>query len=225
MEQFLPHTLSPGAKCVFIGAMNLGKTRLVQHLLLTTRFRRIHVQTTDEHAAYGVLLENSSVEDEYNEAALKRHLDANDCDAIILDDCLYDPTYVETDTFRRLMTQKSATVFVTMLFAMTLTEPIRRLFDYVFIFRETGTYAQERLFALYCSPAPFSTREALAAALHEITEYPDDVREGACLVIMHNRVMRYYVPKKYRPLIQDNVTTRRSAPSESEASEIRHDQD
>lgn len=177
--------------------MNLGKTRLVQHLLLTCGFRRIHVQTTDVHADYGT----DSAENEYNEAALKRHLDVDDCDAIILDDCLYDPEYVESDTFLRLMTQKRTAVFVTMLFAMTLTETIRRLFDYVFIFHERGVFALTKLFTLYCSPKVYPTCEALAAALRGVTEYPEDekfrhIHDGACLVLTHTGTMWYRVSEQ-----------------------------
>ena len=215
--------IPPGSKCVLIGTRNTGKTYLIRHLLCTLGLtRNVHVQSTAQKyhdllrlPTANRLLQESTFEEEYNEVALKQHLDANDCSAIVLDDFMYSPEWAETETFHRLMTQKTATVFVTLLYGMDLPESIRERFDVRFFFRTTIESNLTRLFELYCSPGLFPTQDAFRVMMKEVTDTPHDENdvwrfiEGACLAVTTDRVLRYIAPKYFSPLIQDDVTTRR----------------
>jgi len=206
----LPHQLSltmipPGSKCILIGTRNIGKTHLIRHLLCTLGLtRNVHVQTKtqiyNDLLRLPGLLQDSTFEDEYNEAALKQHLDAEDCSAIVIDDFMYSPEWAETETFHRLMTQKKATVFVTMTYGMDIPESIRALFDVRFFFRTAIENNLTRLFELYCIPGLFPTQNAFVGAMAELKK---GMIEGACIVLTADRVLRYIAPKYFSPLIQD----------------------
>ena len=199
--------IPPGSKCVLIGTRNTGKTYLIRHLLCTLGLtRNVHVQSTAQKyhdllrlPTANRLLQESTFEEEYNEVALKQHLDANDCSAIVLDDFMYSPEWAETETFHRLMTQKTATVFITLLYGMDLPESIRERFDVRFFFRTTIESNLTRLFELYCRPGLFLTQEALRHAMKEVTETRDEdgfrrLNEGACLAVTTDHVLRYTAP-------------------------------
>lgn len=206
--------IPPGSKCVLIGTRNTGKTYLIRHLLCILGLtRKVHVQSTAQryHDLLRTpgLLQESTFEDEYNETALKQCLDADDCSAIVLDDFMYSPEWAETETFHRLMTQTTATVFITLLYGMELPETIRERFDVRFFFRTTIESNLNRLFNLYCSPGLFPTQDAFRAMMKEVTDTPHDENdvwrfiEGACLVVTADRVLRYVAPKYFSPLLQD----------------------
>ena len=234
MELFDPLSMiPPGSKCVLIGAQNTGKTYLIRHLLCTLGLtRNVHVQSTAQKyhdlLAEPKLLQDSTFENEYNEAALKQHLDAEDCSAIVLDDVLYSPEWADTDTFHRLMTQTKTTVFITMIYGMGLPESVRERFHVRFFFRSIMKSNLTRLFELYCSPDLFPTQDAFRAMMKEVSDTPHDVWrfiEGACLVIMSGRILRYTAPKYFSPLLQDDVTTRRWGKTiKLEVEKVRHEQ-
>jgi hypothetical protein len=220
---FDPLSMPRGAKCILIGARNVGKTELIRHILLTCKLHMVHLQTTAMDYSvqrYSDII-HDEYETEYTESAIEWAMDSGAYDAIVLDDCLFSVEPFTTPIFHRLMMQQQSSVFITMMYGMSIPAEIRTLFDYVFMFRDPIVYNQRKLFAMYCNPDIYPTCEAMGLALQRATEEPDvsgyrRIREGACLVLVKGDAPRYYAPNKTKPLIQENVATGRSASSESE---------
>ena len=205
---------------MFIGAQNIGKTTMIRRLLPLLGLGRVHVQT-NAIESYRTDTPESLIHSGYNEELLNRHMDAGDCAAIVLDDCPFFSDELNTPTFRRLMSQTKATVFVTMLYGMGMPPA----FDYAFIFRTGIVSNQRRLYNFYCKPHLFPSLEEFGRTLMSETEYVDEngfsrLIDGACLVVA-DCLARYRTPNKYEVPEQDNVT----AATESEVAEVRHDED
>ena len=204
LRKFDIKSIKPDKVCVFIGKRETGKSFLVKDLLY--HHRRIPVGTviSGTEAAnpfYGTMVPGLFIHDQYSaeivNQALKRQKmivrkkkkeenqfgsSSTDPNAfLILDDCLYDQTWVKDPNVRSLFMNGrhyKILFIITMQYALGIPPSLRTNIDYVFILRENYVSNRKRLYEHYAGMFP--TFEVFCQVMDQCTE------NFECLVIHNN---------------------------------------
>ena len=204
LKKFDISTIKPDKVCVFIGKRETGKSFLVKDLLYFHRKVPIGTVISGTEGAnqfYGKMVPSLFIHDEYTPVvvanAVKRqklvvkkkmkeeHLygksNINPSAFLILDDCLYDNSWVKDVNIRSLFMNGrhyKMLFIITMQYALGIPPNLRTNIDYVFILRENYVSNRKRLYEHYAGMFP--TFEMFCQVMDQCTENYE------CLVINNN---------------------------------------
>ena len=204
LKKFDISTIKPDKVCVFIGKRETGKSFLVKDLLYFHKKVPIGTVISGTEGAnqfYGKMVPSLFIHDEYTPAvvanAVKRqklvvkkkmkeeHLygksNINPSAFLILDDCLYDNTWVKDVNIRSLFMNGrhyKMLFIITMQYALGIPPNLRTNIDYVFILRENYVSNRKKLYEHYAGMFP--TFEIFCQVMDQCTE------DFNCLVINNN---------------------------------------
>ena len=204
LRKFDISTIKPDKVCVFIGKRETGKSFLVKDLLYQHRKVPIGTVISGTEGAnqfYGKMVPSLFIHDEYTPLiianAVKRqkmvvkkkmkdeHLygksNINPDAFLILDDCLYDNSWVKDSNVRSLFMNGrhyKMLFIITMQYALGIPPNLRTNIDYVFILRENYVSNRKKLYEHYAGMFP--TFEIFCQVMDQCTE------DFCCLVINNN---------------------------------------
>ena len=193
-------SISQDSVIVFIGKRRTGKSFLVKDLLYFHRDIPIGTVISGTESAnkfYGHILPSMFIQDEYTPELLsrvidrqkkvKRVMDKNaevkmDPRALcILDDCLYDSSWIKDKNIRCLFMNGrhfNVMFMITMQYPLGIPPSLRTNIDYVFILRENSMSNRKRIYENYASM--FATFDLFCHVMDKCTE------NFECLVIKVN---------------------------------------
>jgi hypothetical protein len=204
LKKFDITKIKPDKVCVFIGKRETGKSFLVKDLLYYHRNLPIGTVISGTEAAntfYGNIVPSLFIHDAYTPEIVsnalkrqkivvkkKRYEDAKygnsniDPDAfLILDDCLYDSSWIKDPNIRSLFMNGrhwKILFIITMQYALGIPPSLRTNIDYVFILRENYVSNRKRLYEHYAGMFP--SFEIFCQVMNQCTENYE------CLVIHNN---------------------------------------
>ena len=190
--------------CVFIGKRETGKSFLVKDLLYYHQDIPIGTVISGTEGAntfYGKIVPNLFIHEAYSPEiinnALKRqkivvkkmqkeiqtkgHTNIDPSAFLILDDCLYDNSWIKDQNVRCLFMNGrhyKMLFLITMQYALGITPNLRTNIDYVFILRENIVSIRKKLYEHYAGMFP--TFEIFNQVMNQCTENYE------CLVIHNN---------------------------------------
>ncbi len=204
LKKFNLNEISSDKVCVFIGKRETGKSFLVKDLLYYHKEVPIGTVISGTEAAnsfYGNIVPNLFIHDMYTPEIINNTLkrqkmvikkinkeNANygksniDPRAfLILDDCLYDQSWIRDPNIRSLFMNGrhyKILFIITMQYALGIPPSLRTNIDYVFILRENYVSNRKRLYEHYAGMFP--TFEIFCQVMDQCTE------DYNCLVINNN---------------------------------------
>ena len=204
IKKFDINSIKADKVCVFIGKRETGKSFLVKDLLYHHRKIPIGTVISGTEGAnkfYSNLVPNLFIHEQYTPTivsnALKRqkmvvNRVTNDIERfgktnidpnafLILDDCLYDNTWVKDPNVRSLFMNGrhyKILFLITMQYALGIPPSFRTNIDYVFILRENYVSNRKRIYEHYAGMFP--TFEIFCQVMDQCTE------DYHCLVIHNN---------------------------------------
>jgi len=190
--------------CVFIGKRETGKSFLVKDLLYYHRHLPLGTVISGTEGAnkfYGNMIPEIFIHEEYTsqivdnvmkrqkkivkkmmkEIEVYKKSNINPSAFLILDDCLYDNTWVKDKNIRSFFMngRHYKTLFIiTMQYALGIPPNLRTNIDYVFILRENYVSNRKRLYENYAGMFP--SFEIFCQVMDQCTE------DYNCLVIHNN---------------------------------------
>jgi len=204
LKKFDITNIKPDKVCVFIGKRETGKSFLVKDLLYYHRNLPIGTVISGTEAAntfYGNIVPSLFIHDAYTPEivsnALKRqkivvkkkryedtkfgssNIDPNAF--LILDDCLYDSSWIKDPNIRSLFMNGrhwKILFIITMQYALGIPPSLRTNIDYVFILRENYVSNRKRLYEHYAGMFP--SFEIFCQVMDQCTENYE------CLVVHNN---------------------------------------
>ena len=204
LRKFDITSISPDKVCVFIGKRETGKSFLVKDLLWHMRDVPIGTVISGTEAAntfYGDIVPSLFIHDQYTPEIVSNTLkrqkmviqkikaennnygqSAIDPRAfLILDDCLYDNSWIRDTNIRSLFMNGrhwKMLFIITMQYALGVPPNLRTNIDYVFILRENFVSNRKRLYEHYAGMFP--SYDIFAQVMDACTENYE------CLVIHNN---------------------------------------
>ena len=199
LKRFDIKSITPDKVCVFIGKRETGKSFLVKDLLWHNKDMPCGTVISGTEAAngfYSSIMPSLFIHEAYTPEivanVLKRQRlmldEMKKPDKVIdprtffiLDDCLYDNTWIRDTNIRSLfMNGRHFKVFfiITMQYALGVTPNLRTNIDYVFILRENFVSNRKRLYEHYAGMFP--SFDIFAQVMDACTENYE------CLVIHNN---------------------------------------
>jgi hypothetical protein len=201
LKKFDIRNIKNDSVVLFIGKRNTGKSFLLKDLLYNNRTLPIGMVISPTETAnhfFENFIPNMLIHDEYSPATLERFVNrqkkiaeqytldkkqygGSEIDPsafLILDDCLYDKTWVNDKNIRYLfMNGRHVKVFlmITMQYPLGVPPQLRANVDYVFILRENQIKQQQRIYEQYAGM--FHSFEAFSTVMNACTENYE------CLVI------------------------------------------
>lgn len=202
LKKFDIRNIKNDSVVLFIGKRNTGKSFLLKDLLYNNRTLPIGMVISPTEAAnhfFENFIPSMLIHDEYSQSTLERFVNrqkkiteqytldkkqyggSSDIDPsafLILDDCLYDKTWVNDKNIRYLfMNGRHVKVFlmITMQYPLGVPPQLRANVDYVFILRENQIKQQQRIYEQYAGM--FHSFEAFSTVMNACTENYE------CLVI------------------------------------------
>ena len=190
--------------CVFIGKRETGKSFLVRDLLYYHKKIPIGTVISGTEAAntfYGNIVPSLFIHDQYTpeiiantlkrqklvvkkmqkETATYGKTDIDPSAFLILDDCLYDQSWVKDQNIRSLFMNGrhwKIMFIITMQYALGIPPSLRTNIDYVFILRENYVSNRKRLYEHYAGMFP--SFEIFCQVMDQCTENYE------CLVVHNN---------------------------------------
>jgi len=202
LKRFDMRNISDDKVIVFVGKRDTGKSILVKDLLYYHQdipVGTVISGTEGANAFYSKIVPNIFIHNEYKDEIIanfltrqkkvvnkwlssgKEHSVIDPRAFLILDDCLYDSSWIRTRNVRGLFMNgrhyKSLFV-VTMQYALGIPPNLRTNIDYVFILRENIVSNRKRLYEQYAGMLP--TFEVFCQIMDQCTE------DFECLVIHNN---------------------------------------
>ena len=204
LRKFDISTINRDKVCVFIGKRETGKSFLVKDLLYYNKSIPLGTVISGTEGAnrfYSKLVPELFIHEEYSAQIISRALNRQklvvkemskeehtvgtsniDPSAfLILDDCLYDNTWVKDPNIRSLFMNGrhyKMLFIITMQYALGIPPNLRTNIDYVFILRENYVSNRKKLYEHYAGMFP--TFEIFCQVMDQCTE------EYTCLVIHNN---------------------------------------
>ena len=204
LKKFDIKSIKSDKVCVFIGKRETGKSFLVKDLLYHHRNIPVGTVISGTEAAntfYGNIVPSLFIHDQYSPEiiahALKRQklvvkkirkeevqFGGSQIDPaafLILDDCLYDQSWIKDQNIRSLFMNGrhyKIMFIITMQYALGIPPSLRTNIDYVFILRENYVSNRKRLYEHYAGMFP--TFEIFCQVMDQCTENYE------CLVIHNN---------------------------------------
>ena len=202
LKQFDMSSIQSDKVVLFIGKRETGKSFLVRDLLWHNRDLPVGTVISGTEGAnqfYSKMIPSIFIHDEYtpeiidNFVKRQRRLVKKQIDGVseyqnidpraflILDDCLYDNSWVKNKNVRSLFMNGrhyKAFFIVTSQYSLGIPPNLRTNVDYVFVLRETIHSNRRRLFEQYCGMFP--TYEFFCSVMDQCTE------NFECLVINNN---------------------------------------
>ena len=204
LKKFDITSIKPDKVCVFIGKRETGKSFLVKDMLYYHQKIPIGTVISGTEAAntfYGHMVPSIFIHDQYSPEiianALKRqkmvvkqinketqqygNSNINPNAFLILDDCLYDQSWIKDQNIRSLFMNGrhyKIMFIITMQYALGIPPSLRTNIDYVFILRENYVSNRKRLYEHYAGMFP--TFEVFCQVMDQCTENYE------CLVIHNN---------------------------------------
>jgi len=204
LRKFDIRSITPDKVCVFIGKRETGKSFLVKDLLWHHREVPIGTVISGTEAAntfYGDIVPSLFIHDQYTPEivanTLKRQkmviqkIKADNANYgksmvdprafLILDDCLYDNSWIRDTNIRSLFMNGrhwKILFIITMQYALGVPPNLRTNIDYVFILRENFVSNRKRLYEHYAGMFP--SYDIFAQVMDACTENYE------CLVIHNN---------------------------------------
>ena len=204
LKKFNIHDIKRDKVCVFIGKRETGKSFLVKDLLYHHQKIPIGTVISGTECAnkfYGYMVPSLFIHDQYTPEivanALKRQkivikkmqkevsqyggTNINPDAFIILDDCLYDNSWVKDPNIRSMFMNGrhyKLLFIITMQYALGIPPNLRTNIDYVFILRENYVSNRKRLYENYAGMFP--SFETFCQVMDQCTENYE------CLVIHNN---------------------------------------
>ena len=201
LKKFDIRNIKNDSVVLFIGKRNTGKSFLLKDLLYNNRTLPIGMVISPTEAAnhfFENFIPNMLIHDEYSPTTLERFVNrqkkiaeqytldkkqygSSEIDPsafLILDDCLYDKSWVNDKNIRYLfMNGRHVKVFlmITMQYPLGVPPQLRANVDYVFILRENQIKQQQRIYEQYAGM--FHSFEAFSTVMNACTENYE------CLVI------------------------------------------
>jgi hypothetical protein len=201
LKKFDIRNIKNDSVVLFIGKRNTGKSFLLKDLLYNNRTLPIGMVISPTESAnhfFENFIPSMLIHDEYSPTTLERFVNrqkkiteqytldkkqygSSDIDPsafLILDDCLYDKTWVTDKNIRYLfMNGRHVKVFlmITMQYPLGVPPQLRANVDYVFILRENQIKQQQRIYEQYAGM--FHSFEAFSTVMNACTENYE------CLVI------------------------------------------
>ena len=204
LKKFNLNQITSDKVCVFIGKRETGKSVLVKDLLYYHKEVPIGTVISGTESAncfYGSIVPNLFIHDAYtpeiisntlkrqkmvikkinkeNSTYGKSNIDPRAF--LILDDCLYDQTWIRDANIRSLFMNGrhyKILFIITMQYALGIPPSLRTNIDYVFILRENYVSNRKRLYEHYAGMFP--TFEIFCQVMDQCTE------DYNCLVINNN---------------------------------------
>jgi len=204
LKKFNLNDISSDKVCVFIGKRETGKSFLVKDLLYYHKELPIGTVISGTEAAnsfYGSIVPNLFIHDAYTPEIINNTLKRqkmvikkinketskfgkSNIDPrafLILDDCLYDQSWIRDQNIRSLFMNGrhyKILFIITMQYALGIPPSLRTNIDYVFILRENYVSNRKRLYEHYAGMFP--TFEIFCQVMDQCTE------DYNCLVINNN---------------------------------------
>ncbi len=202
LKKFDMSSIQSDKVVLFIGKRETGKSFLVRDLLWHNRDLPVGTVISGTEGAnqfYSKMIPSIFIHDEYtpeiidNFVKRQRRLVKKQIDGVseyqnidpraflILDDCLYDNSWVKNKNVRSLFMNGrhyKAFFIVTSQYSLGIPPNLRTNVDYVFVLRETIHSNRRRLFEQYCGMFP--TYEFFCSVMDQCTE------NFECLVINNN---------------------------------------
>ena len=204
LKKFDISTIDSDKVCVFIGKRETGKSFLVKDLLYYHKNLPLGTVISGTEGAnqfYSKMVPNLFIHEEYSPLvisnALKRQKlvvkkrmkgidtygksNINPSAFLILDDCLYDNTWIKDPNIRTLFMNGrhyKMLFIITMQYALGIPPNLRTNIDYVFILRENYVSNRRKLYEHYAGMFP--TFEIFCQVMDQCTE------DYNCLVINNN---------------------------------------
>ena len=204
LKKFDLTNISSDKVCVFIGKRETGKSFLVKDLLYHHKDVPIGTVISGTEAAntfYGNIVPSLFIHDAYTPEIVantlkrqkmvikkinkdKENYGSTNIDPrafLILDDCLYDQTWIRDQNIRSLFMNGrhyKILFIITMQYALGVPPSLRTNIDYVFILRENYVSNRKRLYEHYAGMFP--TFEIFCQVMDQCTE------NFNCLVINNN---------------------------------------
>jgi len=204
LKKFNMNQITPEKVCVFIGKRETGKSILVKDLLYYQKNIPIGTVISGTEAAnsfYGSIVPNLFIHEAYTPEIInnslkrqkmvikkinketsnygKTNIDPNAF--LILDDCLYDQSWIRDPNIRTLFMNGrhyKILFIITMQYALGIPPNLRTNIDFVFILRENYVSNRKRLYEHYAGMFP--TFEIFCQVMDQCTE------DYNCLVINNN---------------------------------------
>ena len=187
-----------GKVVVFIGKRETGKSFLVRDLLYHKQDMPVGCVisgTEGANAFYSNILPGIFIHNKFSDAVVhnyikrqKKAVKAAHADSqvdprafLILDDCLYDPSWTKNTDIRALFMNGRhfrSTFIITMQYALGIPPSLRTNIDYVFILRENYVSNRKRLYEQFAGMFP--TFDMFCQVMDQCTENYE------CLVINNN---------------------------------------
>ena len=204
LKKFDIASISSDKVCVFIGKRETGKSFLVKDLLYHHRHIPIGTVISGTEGAnkfYGYMIPSLFIHEQYTpsiisntlkrqkmvikkmgkEKAMYGKTNIDPYAFLILDDCLYDQSWIKDKNVRSLFMNGrhyKILFILTMQFALGIPPNLRTNIDYVFILRENYVSNRKRLYEHYAGMFP--TFEMFCQVMDQCTENYE------CLVINNN---------------------------------------
>ena len=204
LRKFDINKITSDKVCVFIGKRETGKSFLVKDLLYYHKdvpIGTVISGTESANSFYGKIIPNLFIHDLYTAEIVSNSLKRqkmvikkinkektsygkSNIDPrafLILDDCLYDQTWIRDTNIRSLFMNGrhyKILFIITMQYALGIPPSLRTNIDYVFILRENYVSNRKRLYEHYAGMFP--TFEVFCQVMDQCTE------DYHCLVINNN---------------------------------------
>ena len=204
LKKFDIRSIKPDKVCVFIGKRETGKSFLVKDLLYHHRNLPIGTVISGTESAntfYGNLVPSLFIHDEYSPEIIAKILrrqklivqemrkeesrfgksNIDPSAFLILDDCLYDQSWVRDSNIRTIFMNGrhfKIMFIITMQYALGIPPNLRTNIDYVFILRENYITNRKRLYEHYAGMFP--TFDIFCQVMDQCTENYE------CLVVHNN---------------------------------------
>lgn len=198
LRKFDMASIPSGKVIVFIGKRETGKSFLVKDLLYYHQDMPVGTVisgTEGANAFYSKMMPSIFIHHEFTDTIVhnyvkrqkkivKRFNESNNVDPrafMILDDCLYDNSWVKNTDIRALFMNGrhfKSTLIITMQYALGIPPNLRTNIDYIFILRENIQSNRKRLYEQYAGM--FNNLEIFNQVMDHCTENYE------CLVINNN---------------------------------------
>jgi len=204
LKKFDIRSVSSDKVCVFIGKRETGKSFLVKDLLYYHRHIPLGTVISGTEGAnkfYGNMIPNLFIHEEYTPLVISNTLKRqkkvvkkmkaeietlgksiiNPDAFLILDDCLYDNSWIRDTNIRSLFMNGrhyKILFIITMQYALGIPPNLRTNIDYVFILRENYVSNRKRLYEHYAGMFP--SFEIFCQVMDQCTE------DYNCLVVHNN---------------------------------------
>ena len=198
LKKFDMSALPNGKVIVFIGKRETGKSFLVKDLLYYHQdipVGTVISGTEGANAFYSKMMPSIFIHNQYDDGVISNYIrrqkkivraynEKREVDPrafLILDDCLYDNSWVRNTDIRSLFMNGRhyySTLIITMQYSLGIPPNLRTNIDYVFILRENINANRRRLYEQYAGM--FNTLETFNQVMDQCTENYE------CLVINNN---------------------------------------